>query len=149
MKFFFYTLGCRVNQFETAAMEEELKSRGHEIVSDGADVVVVNSCAVTAESARKSRQAARRLLTNNPGALLAVCGCWPQAEPVQALDSGAVLISGSGGRLQFIESLEKLAVKSELLSSPMSPDSAGSLRFCLRKIGGQNQSVFKGTGRLP
>ncbi|NMA37432.1 MAG: MiaB/RimO family radical SAM methylthiotransferase [Papillibacter sp.] len=113
MKFLFYTLGCRVNQFETAAMEEELKSRGHEIVSDGADVVVVNSCAVTAESARKSRQAARRLLTNNPGALLAVCGCWPQAEPVQALDSGAVLISGSGGRLQFIESLEKLAVKSE------------------------------------
>jgi threonylcarbamoyladenosine tRNA methylthiotransferase MtaB len=113
MKFLFYTLGCRVNQFETAAMEEELKLRGHEIVSEGAEVVVVNSCAVTAESARKSRQAARRLLAANPGALLAVCGCWPQAEPVQAVDSGAVLISGSGGRHKFIESLESLAFNKE------------------------------------
>jgi threonylcarbamoyladenosine tRNA methylthiotransferase MtaB len=107
MKFTIYTLGCRVNQFETAAMEAELKARGHELVASGADVVVVNSCAVTAESARKSRQAARRLLSRNPGAVLAVCGCWPQAEPGEALEAGAALIAGSGSRRHFIDSLKE------------------------------------------
>lgn len=104
----FYTLGCRVNQFETAAMEEELKRRGHRIVSGGANAVVINSCAVTAESSRKSRQAARRLLKENPGAFLAVCGCWAQAEPEQAAETGARLIGGSGERMEFIDALCEL-----------------------------------------
>lgn len=108
MNILFYTLGCRCNQFETAAMEAELKKRGHRIVSESADIVVVNGCAVTAESARKSRQAARRLLKENPGARLAVCGCWPQAEPMEAKDSGAALIGGSGPRLPFLDALETL-----------------------------------------
>jgi threonylcarbamoyladenosine tRNA methylthiotransferase MtaB len=117
MKFLMYTLGCRVNQFETAAMEAILKARGHEIVSSGADVVVVNSCAVTAESARKSRQAARRLLSQNPGAALAICGCWPQAEPEDAITSGAVIVSGSGDRTKFIDRLEGLMSKSGNINS--------------------------------
>ncbi len=108
MKFLFYTLGCRTNQFETAAMEAALRSRGHEIVAEGPDVVVVNGCAVTAESARKSRQAARRLLKRWPGAKLAVCGCWPQAEKTEALETGAALVGGSGDRLPFVEALEAL-----------------------------------------
>jgi threonylcarbamoyladenosine tRNA methylthiotransferase MtaB len=111
MKFLIYTLGCRVNQFETAAMEAELKARGHELVGTGAEVVVINSCAVTAESARKSRQAARRLLSQNPGAVLALCGCWPQAEPEEAIDSGAVIVSGSGDRMKFIDRLEGLMTR--------------------------------------
>jgi threonylcarbamoyladenosine tRNA methylthiotransferase MtaB len=101
-------LGCRVNQFETAAMEAELRARNHEIVDSGADVVVVNTCAVTEESARKSRQAARRLMAQNPGAVLAVCGCWSQAEPEAALALGAALVSGSGERKKFIERLDSL-----------------------------------------
>ena len=108
MKFLFYTLGCRCNQFETAAMEAALRARGHEIVTEGPDVVVVNGCAVTAESARKSRQAARKLLKRWPGAKLAVCGCWPQAEPAEAESVGAALIGGSGDRLPFAEALEAL-----------------------------------------
>ena len=108
MNILFYTLGCRCNQFETAAMEAELKARGHAIVAENADIVVVNGCAVTAESARKSRQAARRLLKDNPGAKLAVCGCWPQAEPGEAADTGARLIGGSGPRLPFLDALETL-----------------------------------------
>ncbi len=108
MKFLFYTLGCRCNQFETAAMEAALRARGHEIVTEGPDVVVVNGCAVTAESARKSRQAARKLLKRWPGAKLAVCGCWPQAEPAEAESVGAALIGGSGDRLSFAEALEAL-----------------------------------------
>ncbi|MBP5167214.1 MAG: MiaB/RimO family radical SAM methylthiotransferase [Oscillospiraceae bacterium] len=101
----FYTLGCRVNQLESAAMEAELKKRGHVIVESGADAVVVNSCAVTAESARKSRQAVRRLMKENPGAFLAVCGCWAQAEPEEAEKLGAMLIGGSGDRMAFIDAM--------------------------------------------
>lgn len=109
MKFFFVTLGCRCNQFETAAMEAALRSRGHEIGPEAPDVVVVNGCAVTAESARKSRQAARRLQRTYPGARLAVCGCWPQAEPKEAVTAGAALIGGSGDREPFVAALEALA----------------------------------------
>ena len=112
MRFLFYTLGCRCNQFETAAMEAALRARGHEIVAEEPDVVVVNGCAVTAESARKSRQAARKLGKRWPGAKLAVCGCWPQAEPGEAADVGAALIGGSGGRLSFVEALEALGEES-------------------------------------
>ncbi len=108
MRVMFVTLGCRCNQFETAAMEAALRDRGHEIVTEAPDVAVVNGCAVTAESARKSRQAARRLLKRWPEAKLAVCGCWPQAEPGQAVSAGALLIGGSGGRLSFVEALEAL-----------------------------------------
>ena len=115
MRVLFYTLGCRCNQFETAAMEAELKARGHEIVGENADIVVVNGCAVTAESARKSRQAARRLLRENPGAKLAVCGCWPQAEPEEAKATGAMLIGGSGARLPFLDALEALPEVGEAL----------------------------------
>lgn len=105
MRVLFETLGCRCNQSETAAMEALLRARGHSIVTREADVVVLNGCAVTAESARKSRQAARRLLTQNPGAKLAVCGCWPQAEPGEAADCRPSLIGGSGGRQAFVDAL--------------------------------------------
>ena len=108
MKYLFYTLGCRTNQFETAAMEAALRERGHEIAAEDPDVVVVNGCAVTAESARKSRQAARRLLKRWPKAKLAVCGCWPQAEPGEAADVGASLVGGSGDRMGFVKALEAL-----------------------------------------
>ena len=59
MKYIIYTLGCKVNQYETQAMETMLQERGHEPAADGerADCVIVNTCAVTAESGRKSRQA--------------------------------------------------------------------------------------------
>ncbi len=113
MRFLFYTLGCRCNQFETAAMEAVLRSRGHEIVTESPDVVVVNGCAVTAESARKSRQAARRLLRQWPEARLAVCGCWPQAEPEEAKAAGALLIGGSGERMPFVSALEVMAAGGE------------------------------------
>lgn len=113
MRFLFYTLGCRTNQFETAAMEAALRSRGHEIVREDPDVVVLNGCAVTGESERKSRQAARRLRKTWPGAKLAVCGCWPQAAPGEAKDTGAALVGGSGERLAFVEKLEALGAGEE------------------------------------
>ncbi len=120
MRFMFVTLGCRCNQFETAAMESALIGRGHEIVTESPDVVVLNGCAVTAESARKSRQAARRLKSRWPRAKLAVCGCWPQAEPSEAAETGAALIGGSGDRLSFVDALEALGSGAEEGGSPLS-----------------------------
>ncbi len=121
MRVLFTTLGCRCNQFETAAMEQELKRRGHQIVTENPDVVVVNGCAVTAESARKSRQTARRLKKDWPAARLAVCGCWPQAEPDEARACGAELIGGSGPRLPFLDAMESLSASApvETLDVPL------------------------------
>ena len=78
-----YTLGCKANQYETQAMEAELVRRGHHLVDfDGpADAYIVNTCAVTAASGHKSRQAIRRCKKHNPAALVAVCGCYAQIEP--------------------------------------------------------------------
>ena len=108
MKYAIVTLGCKVNQFETQAMETLLRSRGHEPAAQGeADVVIVNSCAVTAESGRKSRQALRRMLADNPGAVGAICGCYSQIEPEEAAALGAAVVFGSGDRAKFVEAVER------------------------------------------
>lgn len=107
MKYVITTLGCKVNQFETQAMERLLQSHGHVPAAKGeADAVIVNSCAVTAESGRKSRQALRRLLHDNPGAVAAVCGCFSQIEPDAAAELGAAVVFGSGERVKFVEAVE-------------------------------------------
>lgn len=86
MKISFYTLGCKVNQYETQAMSEQLKNAGHEIVSSHeiADVFVINSCTVTAGADQKTRQAVRRFKRNNPEAIVVLTGCMPQAYPEDA-----------------------------------------------------------------
>lgn len=111
MKVAIYTLGCKVNQYETQAMEQELRRRGHEVVpfTQEADAYVVNSCSVTAVSDQKSRQMLHRLRRQHPEAVLAVCGCYPQthAEDVRQLDVD--LIGGTGDRLGFLDLLEQEA----------------------------------------
>lgn len=108
MKYSILTLGCKVNQFETQAMENMLQSRGHFPAGDEtADVVIVNSCAVTAESGRKSRQAIRRLMNDNPGALSALCGCYSQVSGDEAESLGVDVLFGSGDRCGFVDALEK------------------------------------------
>jgi len=111
MRFCSVTLGCKVNQFETQAMTSILISRGHTPVQPGAgcDVCIINTCAVTAESARKSRQLVRRLRKTEPGALIAVCGCYSQLEPGAVEALGADLVGGSGLRRGFALEIEKLA----------------------------------------
>ena len=79
----FYTLGCKVNQYETQALERLFTQRGHTLVPfDGeADVYVINSCTVTAVSDKKSRQVVRQARKRAPEALIALCGCYPQTHP--------------------------------------------------------------------
>lgn len=106
MKYIITTLGCKVNQYETQAMETLLRERGFEQGESGeADVVIVNTCAVTAESGRKSRQAMRRLMEDNPGALSAICGCWAQIDEEAAKVLGADIVYGSGDRAKLVEEI--------------------------------------------
>lgn len=83
MKAAFYTLGCKVNQYESQAMAQSLESRGFEITdhSEQADVYVINSCTVTAESDRKTRQTVRRFKKLHPDSIVILTGCMPQAFP--------------------------------------------------------------------
>jgi threonylcarbamoyladenosine tRNA methylthiotransferase MtaB len=133
IRFCFETLGCKVNQFETQALETLLAARGHERAAPGSgcDAVVVNTCAVTAESARKSRQAVRRLRKLEPDAAVAVCGCFSQVHPdvVEAL--GVDLLSGSGDRLKFIDELERICAEraEERKKDKLPPGSADRLEF--------------------
>ena len=108
MRVAIHTLGCKVNQYESQAMEEILTARGHTLVpfEDPADVYIVNSCTVTATSDKKSRQAVRQARKRAPEALVALCGCYPQVSPEDARKIDADLIGGSGDRLGFLDLLE-------------------------------------------
>lgn len=109
MKFSFITLGCKVNQFESQAMSALLEERGHSLAEKGepADAYIINTCAVTAESSRKSRQAVRRAMAENPNTITAVCGCWAQISPDEAASLGAELVFGSTGRLELVRAIER------------------------------------------
>ena len=107
MKFAFYTLGCKTNQYETQAMERLLTDRGHTIGSfeEDCDGYVINTCSVTAVADKKNRAIIRRARREHPNAIIAVCGCYSQhdAEAVRQLEVD--LIGGSGGRQEFVELL--------------------------------------------
>ena len=109
MRYIITTLGCKVNQYETQAMEALLREHGHESAAPGelADAVIVNTCAVTAESGRKSRQTIRRLRDENPGAVVAVAGCYSQLSPEENAEIGADVIFGTHEHVRFIEAVEK------------------------------------------
>ena len=113
MKVAIYTLGCKVNQYETQAMEQTLRARGHEVVpfSQEADAYVVNTCSVTAVSDQKSRQVIHRVKKQHPDAVVAVCGGYAQthADDVRAL--GVDLLSGTGDRQGFLDLLEEAVVQ--------------------------------------
>lgn len=104
------TLGCKVNQYESQALETLLRERGHSISAPGetAHACILNTCAVTAESGRKSRKAIRRARQEHPGAVVAVCGCFSQISPGEISGLGADLVYGSGERAEFLEDLERV-----------------------------------------
>ena len=111
MRYIIATLGCKVNQYESEAMDQLLRLHGHVPCREGetADAVLVNSCAVTAEGVRKVRQLVRRLRRENPGALVGLCGCWSQVEPGQAAALGTDVLFGTGDRQGFVAAVERAA----------------------------------------
>lgn len=111
-----YTLGCRVNQYESDAVEAELESLGFLVVpfSESADVYIINTCAVTAESERKSRQIIRRARHANPDAFVLVMGCFSQikAEEVAKIP-GVDYVCGNRNKLSVAEMAVKLLREGE------------------------------------
>ena len=104
MKFGFYTLGCKVNQYETQAMAQLFAAKGHTMgdFNEQCDGYIINTCSVTAIADKKNRAVIRRCRRDNPDAVIAVCGCYPQhaADAVEAL--GADVIGGSADREDFV-----------------------------------------------
>lgn len=109
MKAAIYTLGCKVNQYETQALETELVRRGHILVpfEDEADAYIINTCSVTAVSDKKSRNVVRRARRCSPTAVVAVCGCYVQTHTQQAQTLGADLLMGTNDRMGFLDALER------------------------------------------
>ncbi len=104
-----YTLGCKVNQYETQAMEQELLRRGHTLTDFGspADAYIINTCTVTAVSDKKCRNIIRRARKSAPGAVVAVCGCYPQTHPDDMANLPVDLVAGTGDRRGFVELVEQ------------------------------------------
>lgn len=111
MKFAFYTLGCKVNQYETQAMQQLLLEHGHTLgeFDERCDGYIINTCTVTAVSDKKSRNAIRRVRRQNPDAVIGVCGCYAQTDPeaLRALDVD--VLAGTADRVEFVSQMEQAA----------------------------------------
>ncbi len=110
MRMAFYTLGCKVNQYETQVLTRLFAAQGYDVEppGPGCDVYVVNSCTVTAEGDRKTCQLLRRLRRENPGSILVLTGCFPQAFPqrASALEEADV-VTGSANRGSLPQALAR------------------------------------------
>jgi threonylcarbamoyladenosine tRNA methylthiotransferase MtaB len=112
MKIAFHTLGCKVNQYESEALQEKFKSSGHLIVeeTESADAYIINTCTVTGLADRKSRQFIRRLRNQNPDCILAVIGCYAQMKPdeISAIE-GVNIVAGTNEKAGLVEMVEHYA----------------------------------------
>ena len=105
MKFGFYTLGCKTNQYETQAMEQLFAARGHEIgdFNGKCDGYIINTCSVTAVADKKNRAVIRRCRRENPDAVIGVCGCYTQHAPEDVRALGVDVLGGSADRQAFVD----------------------------------------------
>lgn len=115
----FYTLGCKVNQYETEAMEEIFEKDGYIVVNseDIADIYVINTCTVTNLSDRKSRQFISRAKKLNQDAVIAVVGCYSQVSPEEVSQiEGVDVIIGTTERHRILELCKEAKKKSEKIN---------------------------------
>ena len=137
MRIALYTLGCKVNQYETQAMEQELTTQGHELVAfeEPADAYIINTCSVTAVSDKKSRQMIRRAKKMNPHAIVAACGCYAQTHTDEVAALGIDLVGGTGQRMEFLRQL--LAAAEEKRQRVLVDDALHRHEFEVLPAGGQ------------
>ena len=115
MKVCVMTLGCKVNKYESDSLIYQLEKKGY-IATDKlefADIFVVNTCAVTGEAEKKSRQMIARCKKFNKNAKIFVCGCASQHNSTQFLEKGVEVVMGTSGKLKILEHVDKLANNSE------------------------------------
>lgn len=106
----FYTLGCKVNQYETEAMREKFQKAGYDVEGDDApaDIYIINTCTVTNLADRKSRQFIRRAKRENPEAMIAVTGCYAQIDPEKVAEiPGVDIIAGTNEKQDIIKYVEE------------------------------------------
>lgn len=111
-----YTLGCKVNQYETEAMIESFETAGYQTVDyeEYADVYIINTCTVTNMGDKKSRQIIRRALDSNPDAFIAVVGCYAQVSPDKVIGiQGVKLVIGTSERAKIVELVDYAMEKEE------------------------------------
>ena len=137
MRIALYTLGCKVNQYETQAMEQELTAQGHELVAfeEPADAYIINTCSVTAVSDKKSRQMIRRAKKMNSHAIVAACGCYAQTHTDEVAALGIDLVGGTGQRMEFLRQL--LAAAEEKRQRVLVDDALHRHEFEVLPAGGQ------------
>ena len=115
----FHTLGCKVNQYDSQAMLEKFEAAGYEVrsFSDAADIYVVNTCTVTGTGDKKSLQAVRRVLRQNPAAHVVIAGCLAQRDGEKLLSTGARLVIGNARRNEVVSLLEEAIEKNEQVAA--------------------------------
>ena len=119
MKAAIYTLGCKVNQYESEYISQQLKGDLIEIVpySEIADIYIINSCTVTAESDKKTRQAVRKFKRKNPDAVVVLTGCLPQTQTdIFDLLTEADIVTGNNNNEGIIPAIRKFLASKERIS---------------------------------
>lgn len=111
MKVCIMTLGCKVNKYESDALMENLSLKGYETTDklEPADIYVINTCAVTGEAEKKSRQMIARCKKFNKNAKVFICGCASQKNAKQFLDKGVDFVGGTAGKIKISEYIDELA----------------------------------------
>lgn len=120
MKIVVYTLGCKVNQYESEGLICSLKSQGYDVYSEivPADIYILNTCAVTNEAEKKSRQTIAKFKASNPNAKIYICGCASQKNPKQFSDiDGVVLVKGTANKLSLIDEFNNSGIELDELPS--------------------------------
>lgn len=113
MKIVILTLGCKVNKYESDSLKFNLKLKGHDVSSElePADIYIINSCAVTAEAEKKSRQMIAKCRKLNGYAKIFVCGCASQHNPKQFIEKDANFVSGVSAKIKIADTLEEMGEK--------------------------------------
>lgn len=115
------TLGCKVNQYESEAVEEIFQSRGYEKKTNNADIYVINTCTVTNMSDRKSRQMISRARRDNPEAVIAVMGCYSQVKPEEvAAIEGVDVVLGSRNKEEVVDLCENVLQNKKAIDKVLS-----------------------------
>ncbi len=144
MKVAFYTLGCKVNQYDTQIMREKMEGAGYHTVDfeDAADVYIINTCTVTQISDKKSRQMISKVKRNFPQSVIVVCGCYSQVAPttVAALD-GVDIVLGTSNRKDILNYLELFQKEQRQI---LEVDNCGTLETEeIHSFGEKNRAILK------
>ena len=143
MKACVFTLGCKLNEVESASLVRGLSDRGYEVTTalSYADLYILNTCAVTGEAERKSRQAVARMRKFNPNAKIVVCGCASRHAPEAFLKDGVTLVCGTAKKGDILNKLEERGffLEEEQAFCEMPPPARVGTRAFLRVQDGCNR----------